>query len=340
MSDIDFVVTWVDGNDPEWQEHYRFYKGQYKNISPHAVNISRFRDWDNFHFWFRSVEKYCPWVRKVHLVTSGHYPVWLNINHPKLNLVKHEDIIPRDFLPTFNSQVIGIYLNKINNLSENFVYFNDDVFVNKDISPDYFFKRGVPCDQLLMESLFQIGNKHSWAIVRHRCVNIINEYFNKKEVMYRHFSKIFNIHYGLMDNLKNLFQFPYGYFSAFHDYHVSAPMLRSTFDKIWNKEMLFLTDMSSHRFRSEGEVNTYLFRYWNLVEGNFYPVNKSRRGRCYNINSHNIDEIVEMLLREDACEICINDHESVDDFVTLKMKLTTALLEKFPRKSSFELDMM
>ena len=35
---IDFVVTWVDGNDP---------------------NV-RFRDWDNMQYWFRAVEKFAP----------------------------------------------------------------------------------------------------------------------------------------------------------------------------------------------------------------------------------------------------------------------------------------
>ena len=132
MSKIDFVITWVDGKDPDWLEQYNFYKND--NINDHAKNNARFRDWENLIYLFRSVDKYCPWVRKIHLVTFGHYPNWLNINYEKINVVCHEDIIPKEFLPTFNSRVIAIYLNKIKDLSEKFVYFNDDTFINNYIN--------------------------------------------------------------------------------------------------------------------------------------------------------------------------------------------------------------
>ena len=51
----------------------------------------RFRDWDNMQYWFRAVEKFAPWVNKIHFVTYGHLPKWLNINNPKLNIAKHSD---------------------------------------------------------------------------------------------------------------------------------------------------------------------------------------------------------------------------------------------------------
>ena len=97
---IDFVLMWVDGNDPEWQKEKSLYEsdtnGDKRNI--------RFRDWDNLQYWFRGVEKYAPWVNKIHFVTWGHLPSWLNTEHPKLNVVKHSDFIPKEFLPTFNSR--------------------------------------------------------------------------------------------------------------------------------------------------------------------------------------------------------------------------------------------
>jgi len=72
------------------------------------------------------VEQFAPWVRKIHFVTCGQKPEWLNADHPKLSLVNHSDYIPQQFLPTFNSSLIEIYLHRIPDLTEHFVYFNDD----------------------------------------------------------------------------------------------------------------------------------------------------------------------------------------------------------------------
>ena len=51
---IDFVVTWVDGNDPVWQAEKAKYSPD-KNADNRNV---RFRDWDNMQYWFRAVEKF------------------------------------------------------------------------------------------------------------------------------------------------------------------------------------------------------------------------------------------------------------------------------------------
>ena len=49
---IDFVVTWVDGNDPAWQEE------KMKTLNPEGTakiddRKERYRDWNNLRYWFR-----------------------------------------------------------------------------------------------------------------------------------------------------------------------------------------------------------------------------------------------------------------------------------------------
>ena len=83
---IDFVITWVDDTDPVWL----FDRGRYCGI-PAVSGDCRFRDWGLLQYWFRGVEKFAPWVNKVHFVTYGHLPEWLNTDHPKINIVKHAD---------------------------------------------------------------------------------------------------------------------------------------------------------------------------------------------------------------------------------------------------------
>ena len=77
---IDFVMIWVDGNDPEWRKEKSKYDGKVVTASNSEV---RYRDWDNLQYWFRGVEKFAPWVNKIHFVTWGHLPEWLDTTNPK-----------------------------------------------------------------------------------------------------------------------------------------------------------------------------------------------------------------------------------------------------------------
>ena len=104
---IDFVITWVDSSDPKWQKDFQKYRLSKPGNKESSGEI-RYRDLGTFKYVFRGFEKFTPWIRKIHLVTYGHIPEWLNIEHPKINIVKHEDIFPDlSVLPTFNSTAIG-----------------------------------------------------------------------------------------------------------------------------------------------------------------------------------------------------------------------------------------
>lgn len=104
--DIDFVILWVDGNDENWiNEKKKYEKEKGKNDDARVV---RYRDWNNLQYWFRGVEKFTPWVRKIHFVTWGHIPQWLDTSNPKINIVKHTDFIPKEYLPTFSCYPIEL----------------------------------------------------------------------------------------------------------------------------------------------------------------------------------------------------------------------------------------
>ena len=129
---IDFVVMWVDGNDPAWQK-------EKEKDSPRKTDDSnsanRFRDWGLMPYWFRAIEKFTPWVRKIHFVTWGHLPEFLDTTNPKLNIVKHSDFMPEGTLPTFSSHALEVNLHRIPGLADNFVYFNDDMLLTSPVKP-------------------------------------------------------------------------------------------------------------------------------------------------------------------------------------------------------------
>lgn len=149
---IDAVYTWVDGADPvHAAKRARHLPG---GASAHAGGASLFRDSRELRYSLRSLAHYAPWIRRVYLVTDGQCPSWLTkagqgpaplLKHPELVLVDHTEIIPLQYLPTFNSHVIEAYLHRIPDLAEHYLYFNDDCFLAAPASPgDFFTANGLP----------------------------------------------------------------------------------------------------------------------------------------------------------------------------------------------------
>lgn len=139
---IDAVYTWVDSDDPQWAESYRSALAKSgRNTGDSAVNSARFESRDELRYSLRSLELNLPWVNKIYLVTAGQRPAWLKQEHPNLVLIDHRDIFtdPEGTLPTFNSHAIESQLANIPNLSEQFIYVNDDVFFGRYLHPNTFY---------------------------------------------------------------------------------------------------------------------------------------------------------------------------------------------------------
>ena len=111
-----------------------------------VIGEERYRDWENLKYWFRGVENNCKWVNKVYLVVANEsqIPDWLNTNCDKLKVVLHKDYIPSELLPTFNIMTIENYFCKIPDLSNNYVYCNDDYFFLNPTSSGMFFVNDLP----------------------------------------------------------------------------------------------------------------------------------------------------------------------------------------------------
>ncbi|WP_337192095.1 stealth family protein [Streptomyces sp. HUCO-GS316] len=135
---VDAVYTWVDGNDPAWQQR----KAQAKGEVYHAESASdaRFISRDELRYSVRSLHLFAPWIRTVYLVTDDQVPAWLREDVPGLRIATHREIFrnPAD-LPTFNSHSIESQLHHIEGLAEHFLYFNDDMFIGRPVAPHAFF---------------------------------------------------------------------------------------------------------------------------------------------------------------------------------------------------------
>lgn len=329
--DIDFVITWVDMEDPKWKAEFSKYSGK-KDNEKNGVSEARFRDYGFLKYWFRGVEKFAPWVRKIHFVTSGQKPEWLDENNPKINLVNHKDYIPEQFLPTYNSVVIERYIHKIPGLAEHFVYFNDDFYMINHVSTERFFKNGLPCDI----AVFQYNP--SWSQWYKRIKNnlkIINRHFDKKEVMARDHDKWFHESYGSKARLNYLLK-PYNKFITLRTPHNAQPYLKSTFEEVWAVAEKELTETSVNRFRTVTDYTPELFRTWQICKGNFEPYNTYSDTKMFPLMIRP-KQAVRAIYDQSYTLICLNDNVHIRNYAQVMENIKDAFDSILPEKSSFEL---
>lgn len=327
---IDFVVPWVDDRDPVWREKKAKYTG--KEVSEGNTEV-RYRDWDTLKYWFRGVEKYAPWVRYVYFVTDEQKPEWLNLEHPKLKWVKHTDFIPAEYLPTFSANPIEWNLHRIPGLSENFVYFNDDVFLIGATEPEDFFVDGTPCDLPSLGLVYPSDNMFSYML------------FNNAMLLNRYFS----LHHVLKNNWKNWVrkQPLTGIFKLFwygrrdlipgtDSWHIQTSFRKSTFEILWEKEPEAIEQTCRSRLRTKEDITSYCVRDWQVFSGDFVP--KKPLGKMFHTSSMSSDdELLQYFKQQKGKVICLNDSEGEVNFEEHKRLILEVFENLFPEKCSFEL---
>ncbi|MFF7334720.1 stealth conserved region 3 domain-containing protein [Streptomyces sp. NPDC008150] len=137
---VDVVYTWVDGEEPAMRaKRARHQERGTAEILDKETNASRYTSHDELKYSLRSLAMYADFVRHIYIVTDGQKPHWLDESAPGITVVDHRDIFPADVLPVFNSHAIETRLHHIPGLSDQYLYFNDDVFVGRRITPELFF---------------------------------------------------------------------------------------------------------------------------------------------------------------------------------------------------------
>ncbi len=354
---IDFVITWVDGTDPKWLAEKLKTLQETDSFESQKTDSSdlRFRnDFDFLKFWFRGVEKFAPWVNQIFFVTYGHTPNWLNLAHPKLKIIRHEDFIPQEFLPTFNSHTIENHLHLIPGLSEYFVYFNDDFYLLKATKPTDFFIKASPkkptksqnrsqtsAETYLPRAFFAenilINNpsRDIFPYIQMNNMALISQKYRKSEFYRQHFFKAYHLKYGIF-NLRNLLLSSWKEFSLIYDPHCASSYRKSTFKEVWREHKEQLEATSARPFRSSQDISHLIFFYTQLLDGAFIPRSaKFSHHTMLSRNEQNNQRIVQYIKRQKYHILCINDGE-VKDPAKTKTALEQAFAEILPEKSQFE----
>ncbi len=317
-------------DDPKWQKEFAKYSAK-KGNSKNGVSKARFRDYGFLKYWFRGVEKFAPWVHKVHFVTCGQKPVWLDATHPKIHLVNHREIIPEQFLPTYNSGVIERYIHKIPGLAEHFVYFNDDFYIIRPVTPERFFRNGLPCD---IATFLYNPSWSQWYSMLKNNIRIINRHFNKKAVLERDHDKWFHPSYGTR-RMWNYILKPYGKFITLRTPHNAQPYLKKSFEEVWAVAEKELTETSANRFRASTDYTHELFRTWQICRSNFEPYNTYQDTKMFPLMIRS-KQAVSAIYNQSYSLICLNDNVHIRNYEQVMQNIKDAFESILPEKSGFE----
>ena len=293
---MDIVITYVDGNDPIW-------KKDYEATTNVPVMDKRFRDWGTLKYLLRGIETKMPFIRNVYLVVShpSQVPQWVNTE--QLNIVLHKDIIPEEFLPTFNCNPIEMHLHRVPGLDEEYLYFNDDVFPVGDCRPEDFFRNGRPVlgyyRHLLACGMYKKICRNSDRLAR-----------------------------------KALGMKPSWFFTR--PQHICTPMLKSQCEELYAKVEDEIRKTAASRTRTDENLNQYLFLDYMNYKG--LMINEKISNKHFSVAVASAESLREFLHNPTRNLVCINDVRlSESRYELLRGAILDAFESIFPSKSRFEL---
>jgi len=284
--DIDYVVPMVFPEDRKWQADLDDARGYREN----AAGEVRYRSWRTEELLIRCIRKNLPWVRTVYIILArpsqvqpwmkDYFAAHLQDTRPKVRVVFHKDIMPKEVLPTFNSRAIEMYLHSIPDLADYFLYGNDDMFPIAPMPVEDFFRDDLPCLHY-KEKPFNPERKFQVA-----CMNGLN-------FVALHFDKRFTDHWLRMG-------------------HNIVPMLKATCEMFWQRWPKKM-QASVTRFRMPQNFNQYIYSWHQILSGQYIDY---RAPRTYLSIDADVNDIIQAIRTADGL-LCINDNSSVNDITNL-----------------------
>ena len=247
MRSIDAVITWVDGSDEKYK----------KKIESHLTTSTNYKKQylqaNEIEYCVKSILKFAPFIRKIFIVTDNQKPSFSSLENliasNKVKVVDHKEIFKgyEKYLPTFNIRSIDAVLHRIEDLSEMFVYFNDDVFlVDKICEEDWFVK-----DKAVLMG--------KWA----RSYSI-----NPLKVLSGKLKKTLGLRPSFnasQSKAANISGFKKEYFKS---YHTARPQIKSVIKEFYHKNPKYLTDQIKYRFRNYNQYMPYSLCWHLLIKEN------------------------------------------------------------------------
>jgi hypothetical protein len=234
---VDAVITWVDGNDPVHMSKMGGYMLDKNTMNAKSVRM-RYDQVNEIEFAVKSILKYAKFVRKIFIVTDNQTPEFLKDKelfkkkYSQVVVVDHKNIFKgyEQYLPIFNSLSIESMLFRVPDLSEHFIYFNDDFFLVNKTKVGDFFREGEPVIRGFWTKFYE----DIWHKIIKAKYQVLT---NTKPLGYSH-------NKGLQMPAKRL-----GFKKYVHIDHTVAALRKSTVLKFFTENPEVLDRNIKHRFR-------------------------------------------------------------------------------------------
>jgi hypothetical protein len=251
---IDIVITWVNGNDEYHKQEIKPYLNNLEYLHEDIAGATRYNSEGEILFCISSILLFAPFVRKIFVVTDHQNPHADNLiqsyfpeNNIPIEVIDHTVIFKdyEDFLPVFNSLSIETCLFRIPDLSEQFVYFNDDVFLIRPVKPEDWF----------------VDNK---AVAYGTWRNIAWDRFLSFIKPRKNGHKKFRYKDSIM-NAADCIGLKTSYFCI---EHTPQPLKKSVFEEYYNQHSDLVISNISHKFRNETQYNPQSLFYMLTLHKN------------------------------------------------------------------------
>ena len=278
MEKIDAVITWVDGSEPNYKLKLE------ENLKNKKIINRQYTQANEIDFCVASIIKFAPFIRKIFIVTDKQKPKFSRIRHmvslEKIEIIDHEEIFRDnlDCMPSFNIRSIDALLFKIKNLSDKFIYFNDDMFLIKETTKEDWFKDN---KAVLTGSWAKTYNKQLIKNISHKIKNLLN------------IRPSFN---AAQSKAANIVGFHNKYFKSFH---CGRPQIKSVIKDFYDKNPQRLTNQIRYKFRDGRQYMPYSLCWHLLIKENLYvesstnklvEINKSR-----NLSAKKLEKILKSI---------------------------------------------
>lgn len=287
---IDYVVPMVFHQDMEWRDALMSAGRRYDETN--TEEFVRYRSWGTEQLLVKCVKRFMPWIRTIYVLLAQESQKQPWMDDEEVRVVYHEEFIPKKFLPTFNSRCIEMFLKNIPDISELFIYGNDDMYPVAPLKEEDFFVDGKPCLHYTEKPFPEAPNAYHIAALGG--LNFIAGQFGKR------YNRTW---------LKGG--------------HNLTPMVKSTWEKLWNDHREKI-EHSITPFRDIKNYNQWLCPWWHFLSGNYFDHSPKR---CYTGTRKSVEEVV-ATIHSDIQVVCVNDNECEKDYMKYGRAVRRALEEK------------
>eukprot|EP00299_Pterocystis_sp_00344_P012691 c6126_g1_i1.p1 GENE.c6126_g1_i1~~c6126_g1_i1.p1 ORF type:complete len:356 (-),score=112.95 c6126_g1_i1:14-1081(-) len=301
---IDVVITWFNSHDENALKAFntRMKQTNQKDLPSGAGDSKRFNDAGELRYNLRSIEKNAAsWFRKIFIVLADdmQLPSWMSRDSPRLRIIRHSEIFSSStHLPTFNSHAIESRIHHIPDLSEHFIYLNDDMFINQPTTSGTFFSPN--------------GKPFAWP--------------GAVESRKSHEAHWIAVHNTL--RILDIHKWP----ASRSLHHQAKPMTVTAMrraEEVYRKQF---EETESHPFRSKSDIWPILLASILCVEEGQCELETHPPASYFsNVNANSVWNAIQEINNQHPILVCLNDSDpGASDAID------SALASRFPEKSRFE----